>query len=549
LVNKRPSQNPLADWLSIIWDRPERSYNPELKDFFSKLLGYPGPKVITEDEGASGYPDLKLLSPESIEWIVGDLKKGDDWLTSPKLRGELWKDKQKYVDGLTRYVVFITAHYVWIAFPNGTTREGPFDLRGFTTETLREKLDFISFDAAAHHKQWRTFISGGLPYSYLKFDLEGNAIDHLRADLSHAFGELSNAADHAIERLAERYADYQEQRQKLEKTLESWKGNQHSYRRAFTRLDADFAFERRLFGEALEQFTDQYGRDIGGSPAEQKRRIREAFAADSVAALVSRVLFLRLLEDLNLTKKRRLTNGGPKRWSEFVEFLTSKASMLIRVASEDLSGLYSEPFKESLFDWIQRTNGALDSTLQRLILRLNAYDFSGLSEEILGDVYQQFLPPAKRKRLGEFYTPSTVVDWILEQSFAKDLEGRVLDPACGSGSFIVRALHDLLEDAKNRSLDIPAVCEKAQRMLWGFDLNPFASFISHFQIMWGLLRYLSGSGKSPSGINVYNLNSLQRDDDLVTLVGKDTCPQARWSVIRDVGNTSLAIHRTSVLSE
>ena len=204
---------------------------------------------------------------------------------------------------------------------------------------------------------------------------------------------------------------------------------------------------------------------------------------------MARVLFLRLVEDLGLTRLRRLSNGGPKNWTAFVEHLTGDARALVRVASEDVARVYREPFGRTVFDWIGHANGELDTSLQRLILRFNAYDFAGLSEEILGDIYQQFLPRDKRKRLGEYYTPPSIVDWLLERTVRAHGPGTVLDPSCGSGSFLVRHVHARLEDARQRHLDRAQVRQEVQDEVWGLDLNPFAAFISLFQITWALLRF------------------------------------------------------------
>ncbi|PLZ95222.1 N-6 DNA methylase, partial [Fischerella thermalis CCMEE 5268] len=221
-----------------------------------------------------------------------------------------------------------------------------------------------------------------------------------------------------------------------------------------------------------------------------------------------------------LTKKRRLSNGGPQDWAAFVDRLTGDAKALVQLVAEDVGRLYHEPFEQNLFDWIYETNGALDQALQRLILRFNAYDFSGLSEEILGDIYQTFLPPAKRKRLGEFYTPPSIVDWLLEQTVFQHGEGTLLDPSCGSGSFLVRYIHRCLEDAKTRGLDPDTVLQELQANVWGFDLNPFAAFISHFQLMWALVRFKPSTNPADiPKIHIYNLNSLLRESDLVPLLG------------------------------
>jgi len=522
--SRSPKQqlNPLEKWLALEWNRPERSYNPDVRDFLAGLLDYPKDHVVTEDAGGGGYPDIKLLTPEKIAWVVGDLKKDDKELTTETGRQKLWNQKRKYVEGLTRYVVFLTAHYLWIVLPTGEAVQGlenPIYLSDINFEELKETLKFISYSQASHDNQWQTFIEGNLPYIYLKLD-ENDTLNQLRQDLQISFTELNAAAEGVITELSKNYEYFQQQEKLAEGNLAS--ATQDSKRRAMMRLRRKFNFARHLCEDVLPQFEDQYGREVNAKGKQAQERIREAFAADSVAVLIARVLFLRLVEDLGLTNKRRLSNGGPQDWSAFVDYLIGDAKALVKLVSEDLGRLYHEPFEQNVFDWIYETNGALNEALQRLILRFNAYDFSGLSEEILGDIYQAFLPAAKRKRLGEFYTPPTIVDWLLEQTVYSHEEGKLLDPSCGSGSFLVRYVHRCLEDAKVRGLDVSFVLQELQKNVWGFDLNPFAAFISHFQLMWAMIRFKPSRNQTDiPNIHVYNLNSLLRDDDVVSILGED----------------------------
>ncbi len=517
---QRQQANPLAKWLALDWNRPERSYNPDVRDFLARLLDYPKDRVVTEDTGGGGYPDIKLLTPEKIAWVVGDLKKDDAELNTDSGRRKLWNQKRKYVEGLTRYVLFLTARYLWLVLPTGEAVQGfevPCNLSEITFAELQEKLKFLSYEQATHRNQWTTFIDGQLPYVYLKLDVP-ETLDRLRQDLQTSFAELGTAAEQALRTLIQQYEEFKRQEQKIKRNLVDTGDTQ---RRALVRLRFKFDFHRHLFEDILPRFEDQYGRDVNGKGKQIEERIRESFIADSVAVLVARVLFLRLVEDLKLTKKRRLSNGGPQDWAAFVDQLTGDAKALVQLVAEDVGRLYHEPFERNLFDWIYETNGALDEALQRLILRFNAYDFSGLSEEILGDIYQTFLPTAKRKRLGEFYTPASIVDWLLEQTVFSHGEGKLLDPSCGSGSFLVRYVHRCLEDAKTRGLDADTVLQELQATVWGFDLNPFAAFISHFQLMWALVRFKPSTNPSDiPQIHIYNLNSLLRESDLVPLLGE-----------------------------
>jgi hypothetical protein len=515
------TNDPLTKWLALDWERPERSYNPDVRDFLAGLLAYPKDRVLTEDSGGGGYPDIKLLTAEKIAWVVGDLKKEDRELTEPLRRENLWQGKRKYIEGLTQYVLFLTAHYLWVVLPNGSPVVGfeePCNLSGITLEELKQKLRFISWEKATHDNQWTAFIDGQFPYSYLKLD-EAETLERLRQDLQMSFSELTTAAEGAIASLNQEYENFKRKEQGI---IQNALISDDAKRRTLVRLRFKFDFHRHLFDNLLPRFEDEYGRDINGNGTQVQDRIRESFVADSIAVLLARVLFLRLVEDLGLTKKRRLSNGGPQDWAAFVDQLTGDARALVQLVAEDLGRLYAEPFERNLFDWIYETNGALDEALQRLILRFNAYDFSGLSEEILGDIYQNFLPPAKRKRLGEFYTPPSIVDWLLAQTIFQHGEGKLLDPSCGSGSFLVRYVHHCLEDARTRGLNQDTILNELQARVWGFDINPFAAFISHFQLMWAMIRFKpTRSPVDIPKIHVYNINSLLRELDLAGQAGMD----------------------------
>lgn len=500
------AKDPLERWLELDWQDVERSYNPDLQLFLSHLLGYPRRYVKVDASGAGGLPDIQLLTAEGDVWVVGDLKKDDAWLTDRAKRRELWDQKKKYVAGLVRHVLFVTPRHMLVLDPQGNEQLS-IELEAETTETLREKLAFLSYEHANHERLWKDLTSGRLAYSYLELDEQG--VRRLKEDLVTGFEDLLKAAERSFKELERRYEEYQARRKELVAGT-GWSPD--AYNRALARLDSEHAPLRHLFTETLPQFAEQYGRELKNDKGELDPRIREAFLIDSVAALVARVLFVRLIEDLGLTGRRRLTNGGPLLWSQLVEHLAGSATALLRLSSEDLSQLYKEPFEDGFFGWILETNGGLDEALQKLILRLNAYDFKGLSEEILGDIYQSFLPPAKRKRLGEVYTPASVVDYILAETALRD-PGPILDPASGSGSFLVRYVHARLEEARQRGIDPEIARKELQEEVWGFDLNPFASFITLFQLMWALLRY-HPSGEPPK-IHVYTLNSVLRDSEMV----------------------------------
>jgi SAM-dependent methyltransferase len=89
------------------------------------------------------------------------------------------------------------------------------------------------------------------------------------------------------------------------------------------------------------------------------------------------------------------------------------------------------------------------------------------------------IPRSLRHELGEYYTPDWLADHVLDQlGYAGDPEQRVLDPACGSGTFLLRAIGRVRArgDATTRlpALDEETLCQKILANVVGYELSPVA---------------------------------------------------------------------------
>lgn len=134
------------------------------------------------------------------------------------------------------------------------------------------------------------------------------------------------------------------------------------------------------------------------------------------------------------------------------------------------------------------------ANLQKLLSFISSFNFSGLND-LLGDLYRCYFGDETRKALGEFYTDQVVIERILNDvGYTKDLsDKRLLDPACGSGSFLVTALHRYLDqrsDEKNGEWGpiLNDLCSDGR--IVGFDINPFACAISQNRLLMELIPYL-----------------------------------------------------------
>ena len=85
---------------------------------------------------------------------------------------------------------------------------------------------------------------------------------------------------------------------------------------------------------------------------------------------------------------------------------------------------------------------------------METYDTENVPEDFLKELYQQLVDPQTRHDLGEFYTPEWLADAITENclkevNFENELP-KILDPSCGSGTFLRSSAKYILEKANKR---------------------------------------------------------------------------------------------------
>ena len=134
-----------------------------------------------------------------------------------------------------------------------------------------------------------------------------------------------------------------------------------------------------------------------------------------------------------------------------------------------------------LNDW----NNAIEQATRAIVERLNQYDPESLelmpdqTRDILQKPYQVRVPKQIRHDLGELYTP----DWLAERALNqlgygdKDRElltKRLLDPGCGSGTFVILAIKRARENARLYNIDPAETLKLITANIVGFDINPLA---------------------------------------------------------------------------
>ncbi len=147
----------------------------------------------------------------------------------------------------------------------------------------------------------------------------------------------------------------------------------------------------------------------------------------------------------------------------------------------DATGDYETLFYPAEKDWagphIFGHEHALDAW-RSVLENLRPFDFKEIRTDILGSIFKRLIEPAERHKFGQHYTNEDLVD-VVNAFCIRRAEDTVLDPACGSGSFLVRAYHRKAWLDRDRRLAHPAVSHQDRlAQLYGADISLFAAHLS-----------------------------------------------------------------------
>jgi type I restriction-modification system DNA methylase subunit len=183
----------------------------------------------------------------------------------------------------------------------------------------------------------------------------------------------------------------------------------------------------------------------------------------AVQHIIDRLIFLRIAEDRNIEPYGNLKSTIDRNdtWGNLL-------SLFFQANEKYNSGLFDLK-KDTITPNMQLDTKVIRTILSELYYPVCPYEFSVLSVEILGSAYEQFLgkqicvtdghrvkieeKPEVRKAGGVYYTPRYIVDYIVKHTVGNLIDGkspedirniRIVDPACGSGSFLLGAYQYLL---------------------------------------------------------------------------------------------------------
>jgi len=218
------------------------------------------------------------------------------------------------------------------------------------------------------------------------------------------------------------------------------------------------------------KFKERYAEWLESQGIEPTDESTSLIAEQTTYLQINKLLFYQVIRTIYPDRLRPLKIGEDEDVSEALNRFYADARAID----------YAPVYESDIISEVPFTRRA-EERIRTLLDTLNEFDFSRMESDFLGRIYEKLISPQDRKRLGQFYTPPSIVDLIIELTIDKP-DAVILDPGCGSGSFLVKAYHKLRElNHVPRELKGP-LSERFHRKLlnqiFGIDINQFPAHLS-----------------------------------------------------------------------
>ncbi|MDR1720312.1 MAG: N-6 DNA methylase [Dysgonamonadaceae bacterium] len=167
------------------------------------------------------------------------------------------------------------------------------------------------------------------------------------------------------------------------------------------------------------------------------------------------------------------------------------------------------------FHWVSHSRNfpKLKKVFRLVAQELSSFDFRDVSEDVLKGVYQELIDLDTRHQLGEYYTP----EWLCERIVSEFDTGnckKMLDPSCGSGSFLRAAIRRIKQQNPEKT------AEEINKQIYGIDIHPLSVQIAKTTILLALGKDIT-KARHPIRLNVLLANTLYSPINENTLFGEE----------------------------
>ena len=163
--------------------------------------------------------------------------------------------------------------------------------------------------------------------------------------------------------------------------------------------------------------------------------------------------------------------------------LPNAADLLAGTAFAD-AGIHGA-VESDFFDWVLDAEGGPD-LVERIARQVNRFRLFDVEADVLKGLYESLIDPAQRHDLGEYYTPDWLAARMCERAISEPLTQRVLDPACGSCTFLFHAVRRFLAAADAAAVPTSEAVARCSAKVLGIDIHPVAVIIARVTYLLAL---------------------------------------------------------------
>ncbi len=163
--------------------------------------------------------------------------------------------------------------------------------------------------------------------------------------------------------------------------------------------------------------------------------------------------------------------------------------------------------ESDFFDWVV-ADAEGEALVRRIMNHVRRFRLDEVESDVLKILYESLIDRQERHGLGEYYTPDWLAAKVVKHTIDRPLEQRVLDPACGSGTFLFHAIRNFLGEAEEADMAPSMRALEVCGHVAGIDIHPVAVIIARVTYLLALAPALTSRSGALS-IPVFLGDSMQ----------------------------------------
>lgn len=264
---------------------------------------------------------------------------------------------------------------------------------------------------------------------------------------------------------------------------------------------------------------------------------------------LARILLYRSWEDAGFVGSKLYDGGFGQAFEQFGESVRDVLVDAFSQGSKAYRWLYGN---DSNYDWYRPS----DVPLVEVLYSLTPFPLGKLDADVLGGLYESYVDEIDRDRLGQFYTPRSVVRFMLGRAGLVGAEGvfhvegdernplEILDFATGSGGFLVEAARRIIDEGGIAAGDEQGLKEALAAIvtgLHGSEISPFPYYLTEINLLLQVSRVLGalreiGHVSPPFTLSVVHADTLAtRHDPATSMSGSGAAEGAGEGLAGDEG--------------